>query len=91
MWSRIQMKRVIIIPNNGLYRKREWTQMTLVCYGCNKLQQKHIKLVSRMTQYPQMISQFAECLQELDWGRITEEKYMLKRIISFFSRWRDQT
>lgn len=85
------MKRVIIIPNNGLYHEREWAQMTLVCYGCNKLQQKHINLVSSMTQYPQMISRFAECLQELDWVRIREEKYMLERIISFFCRWRDQT
>lgn len=40
MWSWIQMKAVIIIPDNGLYNQREWTEMTLMGYGSNKLKQK---------------------------------------------------
>lgn len=37
MWIWIEVKTVIIIPNNGLYTKREGAKMTLMCYGGNKL------------------------------------------------------
>ena len=38
MWSRIEIETVVIIPDNRLYNKREWTEMTLMSYGSNKLQ-----------------------------------------------------
>ncbi|KAH7833943.1 hypothetical protein Vadar_011289 [Vaccinium darrowii] len=36
----IKLKTVIIVPDNGLYTQREGTEMALMCYGGNKLQQK---------------------------------------------------
>lgn len=39
MWSWIEMKTVIIIPDNRLYTQRKRAQMTLMCYGSNKLHQ----------------------------------------------------
>lgn len=34
------METMVIIPNNGLNKEREWAEMTLMGYGCNKLQKK---------------------------------------------------
>jgi hypothetical protein len=38
MWSWIEIETMVVIPDNRLYDKREWTEMTLVSYGSNKLQ-----------------------------------------------------
>lgn len=51
MRSRIKIKTVVVVPENRLYSKRERTEMTLMSYGSNKLQQKfinhqHIQLLS---------------------------------------------
>lgn len=40
MWSGIKVETMIIIPDNGLNIKREGTEMTLMCYGSNKLNQR---------------------------------------------------
>lgn len=37
MWSWIEVETMIIIPDDGLHTQWEWTQMTLMRYGSNKL------------------------------------------------------
>lgn len=34
------METMVIIPNDGLYKERQWAEMTLMGNGCNKLQKK---------------------------------------------------
>lgn len=34
------METMVIVPNNGLDKERQWAEMTLMGYGCNKLQKK---------------------------------------------------
>lgn len=40
MWSWIDVKTVIIVPDDGLYAQRQRAQMALMCYGSNKLQKR---------------------------------------------------
>ena len=37
MRAGIKIKSVIIVPDNRLHEKREWAEVTLMGYGCNKL------------------------------------------------------
>ena len=45
---------MVIIPNNGLYTKREGAKMTLMCYGSNKLHGDS-KVISLMGHFIQVI------------------------------------
>lgn len=54
MWIRIEVKTVVIIPNNGLYAEREGAKMTLMCYGSNKLHGDS-KLISLMNHFLKVI------------------------------------